>query len=100
MAVALRQFNPIHNKGAIKFFFLFFFSFCFCLCMCTGAYALSLFCKLRKYIKIFNDILKLPDLCLRLSRSYFYFWSEKRFRFWFTVFDVSYIILAISGLSS
>ena len=47
-------------------------SFLFCLCMCVGAWALSLIFKLRKSIKTFNNILKLPDLCLRLSRSSFF----------------------------
>ena len=37
-------------------------SFLFCLCMCVGACDLALFCILRKFIKTFNNILKLPDL--------------------------------------
>ena len=55
-------------------------SFLFCLCMCVGACALSLIFKLRKSVKTFNNILKLPDLCLKLSHSSFFFYpfSGKR----------------------
>ena len=38
----------------------------------VGACVLSLIFKLWKSIKTFNNILKLPDLCLRLSRSSFF----------------------------
>ena len=54
-------------------------NFLFCLCMCVGTCALSLIFKLRKSMKTFNNILKLPDSNLRLSRSsFFYHFSGKR----------------------
>ena len=53
-----------------------YFSFLF---MCVGACSLSLIFKLWKSIKTFNNILKLPDLCLRLPCSFFcYPFSGKR----------------------
>ena len=42
------------------------------MCVCVGACGLSLIFKLQKSIKTFNNILKLPDLYLRLSRSSFF----------------------------
>ena len=67
--------------------------------VCVGACTLPLIFKLRKSIKTFNNILNLPDLCLRLSRSSFFtsFLVRDGFRywFWFKVFDLIYISLAI-----
>ena len=65
----------------LYFFIIIIISFFFCLCMCVGTYALC-FVSYGNQLRSFNNILKLKDLCLRLSWFlFFYHFSGKRLGF-------------------